>query len=674
MHVPAFLTQLVVVFGVAVVVVLVLSRLRLPTIAGFIAAGALIGPGGLGLVGAGGAERRQIEALAEVGVVLLLFTIGLEFSLGRLRRMWRTLVLGGSLQVGLTICATVAVAVLGFGEPGRHAVFHGFLVAMSSTAIVLRALAERRETDAPHGRMMVGVLVFQDLCVVPMMLLVPMLGAGAGPASPLAIAFALAKAAAIVVGTVVLARLVAPRVLGIVAATRQRELFLLAALLACVGIAWLTTLAGLSLALGAFLAGVALADSEYGHQALADVLPFREAFTSLFFISVGMLFAPQVVMAQPLTVLGLVALVLVGKGLIAAAAASVIGFPLRAAVIAGAGLAGIGEFSFVLAQAGAAPAVGLLAPADLDLFVAVSVITILITPLAMRAGPTLAAGAARLRRLETSLGAYDGAAPEPEATAGHVVIAGYGVAGRLLGEALSATAVPWVAVELNPETVRAARAQGQPLHYGDVTSMETFERVGLARARELVIMINDPEAARRSLAGVRRLAPRLPVVVRTKYLAEVEPLRKLGATDVVVEEFETAMEIMARSLRGAGVARNVIHERVTHARRLGAPLARPLTVPRRMLGESHELAELKFETFLVGESHWAVGRTIAEFHLVAAGAGFVVAIGRGGQTHTTPKAFETFAQGDLIYVVASGAQVGAALDLLERGPDAGALP
>ncbi len=668
MHAPAFLTELVAVFGVAVVVVLVLSRFRLPTIAGFIVAGALIGPSGLGVVGGPGEEgTHQIESLAEVGVVLLLFTIGLEFSLTRLRTIWRTIAMGGGLQVTLTIAAVMGVcAAVGVHLP--RGIFYGFLIAMSSTAIVLRALTERRETDAPHGRMIVGVLVFQDLCVIPMMLLVPML-AGAG-GSAVQVLLALGKALLLVVGTVIVARTVAPRVLGVVARSQQRELFLLSALLACLGIAWLTTLAGLSLALGAFLAGIALADSEYGHQALSEVLPFREAFTSLFFISIGMLFNVHVLLAQPLAVFGLAAAVLVGKALIAAFAAAAIGFPLRVAVMAGVGLAGIGEFSFVLAQVGAS--YGLLTPAEQQLFVAVSVITVVVTPIAFRLGPHLAAGATRLRRLEQLLGAYEPRADAPpvgdEALTGHVVIAGYGVAGRLLGEALSATGVPYSITELNPDTVRAARARGEIAHYGDITSAENCERLGILQARELVILINDPDAARRALTTVRRLAPELPIVVRTKYIAEAPRLLELGATDVIAEELETAMEVVARVLRAAGVPRNIIAERLAHARKQGAPLERPMTVPRRMLGEIAELRELKIETFLVRPGDWVLDHTVAELHLIFAGAAFVVALGRAGETKTNPKAFETIQAADVIYLVV-GSKAGGVIEMLERGPE-----
>jgi CPA2 family monovalent cation:H+ antiporter-2 len=308
-HVP-LLDELAIVAALAVFVTVVLSRLKLPTVAGLLSAGALLGPFGLRLV----SSVHAIEVLAEVGVVLLLFSIGLEFSLARLRDIMRQVALGGAVQVGLTTLVVAALAVL-FGEPIGKGVFYGFAFALSSTAIVLRALAERRELDAPHGKFIVGTLIFQDLCVVPMVLIVPLLSA-AGPAGDAAVSIGLAlgKAAVVVVGTVVLARFVVPKILGWVDASRSREVFLLAILALCIGTAWLTSMVGLSLALGAFLGGMVVADTEYSHRAMGDILPLRDAFVSIFFVSLGMLFDVRVVVSQPLLVGALLAGFLLAKG------------------------------------------------------------------------------------------------------------------------------------------------------------------------------------------------------------------------------------------------------------------------------------------------------------------------------------------------------------------------
>ena len=286
------LRDLVVILAAAMAVVLVFRRLQLPAIAGFIVAGAALGPTGFGWVN----DAAEISHLAEIGVVLLLFTVGLEFPLGELRRLGRVLIVGGGLQVGLTTAATAAIAAA-WGAGTSKALFLGFLVALSSTAIVLKGLTERGEVDAPHGKLIVGMLLFQDLCVVPMILLVPALaGQGGGAAS---VARVLVTAVVVVAAALTLARWVVPRALHYVAASRGRDLFVLTVVLIGAGITWMTSLAGFSLALGAFLAGMVLADSEYGHQALSDSLALRDLFSSLFFVSIGMLLDFRTGIDQP---------------------------------------------------------------------------------------------------------------------------------------------------------------------------------------------------------------------------------------------------------------------------------------------------------------------------------------------------------------------------------------
>ncbi len=573
MEAPAVLQELVIIFGVAVGVVLALSHVRLPTIAGLIAAGALIGPSGLGWVG----DTGHIQVLAEIGVVLLLFGIGLEFSLERLRRLWKVLALGGGLQVGLTTLATLGFA-LALGQSVERGIFFGFLVALSSTAVVLRALTDRRETDAPHGRLIIGALIFQDLCVVPMMLAIPPLAgreAGAG-----AIAWALGKAALLVVATVVLGRTVIPRLLQDVAHTRRREVFILAVVALCVGIAYLTSLVGLSLALGAFLAGVALADSDYGHQALADVLPLRDTLASFFFISVGMLFDVRVLMARPWVVGGLVLGVLVGKAVLGAASALVMRFPPRVAVLAGVGLAQIGEFSFVLAQVGAQ--VGLLSGAERDLFVSMSVLTLLVTPLALNMGPRLAAGAAHLKRLEALLGAHGPHHLEHthgDSLSGHFIVAGLGTAGRLVVNALRAHRLPHVVIDLDPDVVIEARRRGEALYYGDITSAEILEKAGIHRARALVLLLDDPVGAKRAVSVARKLSADLPILVRVARMQDMGGLREVGASDIFTAELETALEAVTRVLQAAEVKPEAVRQVLDMLRKEGVP--GPETASRR---------------------------------------------------------------------------------------------
>nr|MBA2322306.1 cation:proton antiporter [Deltaproteobacteria bacterium] len=329
------------IFSVAVVIALGFSRLGLPPVLAYLGTGLLLGPSGFGLVG----HTASLAVFAEVGVILLLFTVGLEFSLETMRRSWRAVLLAGGLQVSATVLASLAVGRM-IGIPAQQAVAWGFLVSLSSTAVVLRLLDARGESMAAHGRLVTGVLIFQDLCVVPMMMLLPILaGKGGGI---LSVGLALGKSALIVGAILVGTRILVPRIMRIVARTRNREVFLLA-VLAVGGItAYLTSLTGLSLALGAFLAGMILADTQYSHQALADVVPLRAVMMCVFFVTIGMLIDLETVAAEPAVVTALFLSILFGKFFITTLAGIALRFPVRIAALAGAALAQVGEFSFVL--------------------------------------------------------------------------------------------------------------------------------------------------------------------------------------------------------------------------------------------------------------------------------------------------------------------------------------
>jgi monovalent cation:H+ antiporter-2, CPA2 family len=656
------LKDLAIIAVVGVLVVLLLVRLRLPTVAGLLLAGALIGPSGLALV----RDTHRIEMLAEVGVVLLLFSIGLEFSLARLRQIAKQVVIGGSLQVGLTIIAAICVARL-LGLPLERGVLYGFLFALSSTAIVLRALSERGEVDAPHGRFIVGALIFQDLCVVPMVLVVPIL-AGQGSGDPMMdVALALSKAAALVLVTMVVARWLVPRLFAWVDRSRSRELFLLAVLGICIATAYLTSLSGLSLALGAFLAGVVLADSEYAHRAMSDILPLRNAFTSLFFVSLGMLLDVRVVVAQPLAVALFFVAFLLGKWFVATISALSMRFPARVAYLAGIGLAQFGEFGFVLATM--AERAKLIDVVEARALLAAGVLSMMITPVVVHLGPRVLAGEKILKPLERLLGAQgiNEPAPEHSALSGHVVIVGFGVAGRLLAQALAEVGVPYLVLELNADTVRAARAAGEPAYYGDVTSPEALEHASVDRADALVLLINDPEATRRAVVAAKRSAPRTPILVRTEYIGSGPLLSQLGADDVVFEELEAGLEMVGRVLRRRKVPRNVIAERIDHARRATQESARKPTLPRPTLADLPELAELKVETFLVRDGAFACGQSVLALDLRRKTGAILVAHRRGGALREDIDPDEPFCELDLLYLVGATGAVEQALRLLESG-------
>jgi CPA2 family monovalent cation:H+ antiporter-2 len=656
-HIP-LIDELALIAVLGVLVTLVLARFKLPTVAGLLAAGALVGPHGLGLIH----SLHAIEVLSEIGVVLLLFTIGLEFSLARLTHIFKQVALGGVLQVGVTILVTAAIA-RALGQSWGVGLFYGFVFALSSTAIMLKALTERRELDAPHGRFIVGTLIFQDLCIVPLVLIVPLLAPSAGSGDvwgPLALA--MGKAAGVVVLVLVIARQIVPRMMRWVDRSRSREVFLMAVLGLCIGTAWLTSLVGLSLALGAFLGGMVMADTEYGHRAMGDVMPLQTLFMSLFFVSLGMLFNWHIALEQPLVVAGMLAGFLLVKGFLATAVAMAMRFPARVAWLAGVGLAQFGEFGFVLAKLGVASQV--VTAKELEPLLAAGILSMFLTPVLVRMAPHVTAGERLLAPLEKliKVRSIDEADQEEgHAFHDHVLLIGYGVAGRAVARALSACDVTWVGMEMNADTVRAARDAGQPVFYGDATSREALEHAHVHEARAVVLLINDPRAAERVVFSLREVAPDVPILMRAHYLAEVGPLRALGAAEVVAEEVEGGVEMLVRVLRLLEIPRNVIEQRVREAREATLTAARPITVPRRSLAEHKGLSELKIESVQLLAKSALVGRTLRDLKVREETGVTVVALRRGDRLleHIDPA--DPLQVDDVLYIVGASERMSQAV-------------
>jgi CPA2 family monovalent cation:H+ antiporter-2 len=557
------LGDLVIIVALAVVVVSLLHRIRVPSIAGFILVGVLIGPGVLKVID----DVNEIELLAEVGVVLLLFGIGLELSLDRVRRLWRYVLLGGAVQVGLTILVTAVIA-RQLGLQWSSAVFIGFIMAVSSTAIVLRGLALRGELETPHGRLVLGILIFQDLAVVPMMLAVPMLAGSGG--SAVQTATAIGTALAVLTGILLAAGLVVPRVLEYISRTRQRDLFVLSVFVICLGTAWLVSLAGISLALGAFLAGLVVAGSEYRHQALSDLIPLRELLSSIFFVSIGMLLDIGGIGRNVPAILGLLAAIIVGKFVLVSIAAALIRLPLRVSLLTGVILAQVGEFSFVLFKAASGSRL-LPEPLDDTLLVAV-ILSMVITPLLIVAAPHLSHGLGKvpwlMRRL--SVRSTDEAAAE-KTWRGHVIVAGYGLAGQELADTLQQRGLPFLVVDLNPANIRLAAGRKKPVYFGDITQTDVQDHIGLAEARLLMVAINDTRAAERAVRLAHQAAPGVPIFARTAYLEDVERIRRAGAVQVVCAEVESAARLNELLLEHLCVSDAECRDRLSDIRQTGGP-------------------------------------------------------------------------------------------------------
>lgn len=655
-----FLRESVTILAAAIVVLLLCNRLRIPSVVGFLLTGVLIGPSGLRLVSA----TERVEMFAEIGVVFLLFSIGLEFSLERLKQIRRYFFLGGATQALLTT-GLIALLALPVGFPLPRAVFLGFLVTLSSTAIVLKLYADRRELDAPQGKILIGILLFQDFLIVPMIVLTPVL-AGTVTASAAAIVLRFAGALVLVGLVFVVARYLMPRLLRLMVRTRIREVLVLGALAVCLGMALLTEALEFSLALGAFIAGIIISESEYSHQVVAEVTPFRDVFNSLFFISIGMLLELPFALTHPVPVLTLAGAILGVKALAGGAAAAFLGFPRRTVAIVALALAQVGEFSFVLLQVGQEQ--GLLDRALYQTFIAASILTMLATPLLVGAAPRLGDALGRRGRRSAD-GAVRPEAGEARPLRRHVVIVGFGVNGRNLARVLRAASISYKIVELNGEMVRRGLAEKEPILFGDATRQEILEHAGIMEADVVVFAISDLEAVRRAIRLARGLNPKVRIIVRTRLVDEIEDLHRSGADEVIAEEFETSIEIFTRVLEHYHIPRNIIRAETRALRGQGYQMMRSpsmVSLPENFL---ELLAAGTTEVFQLEDGSPAAGQTIHNLDLRRRTGVTVIALVRGERSHPNPHPDLQLEAGDRLVLMGSHAEMEQAFDLLEPGSE-----
>jgi K+:H+ antiporter len=630
------LGELLVLISIAALGVAVFERLRLPAIAGFLVMGALVGPGGFSIV----SDPERVRGLAEFGVVFLLFEIGLELPLERLRRLWRKALVAGGLQMLVTVTGVAAIAVA-LGLDIAASLVLGGLVAMSSTALVLRLLSDRGEIDAPHGQLVVGILLFQDLCIVPMLLMVPLLAANdAGALRRAGLQVALSGVA--LVALYFAARSLLPTLLDRVARLRSRDLFSLLAFLVVIGSAVVAERIGLTLAVGAFLGGLVLSASPYAHQLFSEVVPLRGVLLGLFFTAVGMLFEPAAALREWQGVLTYVAVVILMKSAIVAIIVRlVLRQGLRLGILSGLSLAQTGEFSFVLAAAAAGA--GLLAPQLHQLFIAGSIATLLTTPFLVRVAPRLA----ELTTRGADRRAEEGA---PELASGqrdHVVLIGFGLAGQQLARVLAAREIPYVVIEGNARTVQEARARHEPVCFGDALRAPILQRAGIARARLVVIAISDPLGTQRVVQLARRLAPEAVILARTRYVLEVDALDAAGASAVVSEEFESAIELVSQVLRVFGLPEGGVARfcQVLRDEGYSALRASPGAILDPWLAEL--LEDVSTEWIEVPAS-LPGSPTLAQLAVRATTGASVLAVERAGVTESNPGASFALRGGDRV--------------------------
>jgi len=632
---------------------LLFHKLKLPSVMGYLIAGVVIGPYGGQLID----DIESVKHLAEIGVILLLFVIGLEFSLTRLLKDLVSVCGIGGLQLALT-AGTVGWIVHLYGFAQNQSIALGLLVALSSTAIVLKMITDSAEIDTLHGKLCIGTLLFQDLCVVPIMLLVPLL-AKAGAISHMEFFFAMFQSVAAVVAIFFLSKLIVPSMLAWIAHTGNKEHLTLSVIFIILITGWVSHKMGLTLAMGALIAGMIISDSEYNHQIIIDILPLRDYFSSIFFISVGMLLQVGVFFDSVLFCLALVASVILFKMFLMFLSCILFRTPIRISLIVGMRLAQIGEFSLIIAAISLEQ--GLLNNYQYQVLLVISILSMLVTPLMIQISSRLSIWIFSNMKTEESKDKKDEALNE------HVIISGYGLGGRTLAKVLKEAQIPFMVLELSGEKVKRALTEGLTTHYGDCTQEETLLRAGVKRARMIVYAINDQVSTERAVRLTRKLNQDIKIMVRTRLTSQVEELKTAGADEVIPEEFETSIEIFCRVLRDYRIPNNIIEQQVELIRMEGYSMFRGLSLNTESLKKfSTYLTATLTESFFILEGSWICGKTLAEINISSGST--IIAVVRNNQPHPNPEAEFLILSGDILILFGSHMQLNKAIHYLQEGP------
>lgn len=664
------LKDVTIIFGVAVVVILICQKLKVPPIIGYLLTGVLAGPNGFSLI----SGIHEVEIMAEIGVILLLFTIGIEFSLKNIVKIRNTLLIGGGIQVLLTIAVFFLITRFDFvgaqdGNSIPESIFMGFLMTLSSTAIVLKLLQERGEFVSPHGRTILGVLIFQDIVIVPMILVLPFLAGVSGGEGSGIWEIAL-KVLAVIFMVFIGAKYVVPKLLYQVAKTKSRELFLLTIIVIALAVAYLTYMAGLSLALGAFLAGLIVSESDYSQQAFGNVVPFLDVFTSFFFVSIGMLLDVEFLLSKPILILVITLGVILVKSVIATGAGLALGFPLRPSLLVGFTLAQVGEFSFILSKKG--QELGLISDGNYQLFLDVSVLTMAATPFVMSAAPKFADLLLRLplpMRLKAGLDPDNVAEDYIKGISDHLIIIGYGVNGRNVARAAKFAKIPYEVIDLNAETVRSEKKNGEPIFFGDATQESVLEHATVKDAMVLVITLPGSADVRRITQVARQMNPHLHIIIRSRFVNDMQDLFKLGADEVIPEEFETSVEIFTRVLAKYLIPREEIEKLVSMVRADGYEMFRSLSLDESNYGKlSVRVPEININSMHVCKNAEIDGKTLSEMAFEKKYGLTLLALSRLNKTYSQMPDDFIFRENDILFFLASYDKL-SKIDALFKSPD-----
>lgn len=622
---------------------------------GYLIAGVLIGPYGLQLI----EDVESVKHLAEIGVILLLFVIGLEFSLTRLIKNLASVLGVGGLQLALTAGSVGWIFHL-YGFQQNQSVAFGLIIALSSTAIVLKMITDRAEIDTLHGKLCIGTLLFQDLCVVPIMLLMPLL-AQAGAISSADLMVAMLESFAAVVAIFFLSKLIVPQMLTWIAHNGNKEHLTLSVIFIILITGWASHKLGLTLAMGALIAGMIISDSEYNHQIILDILPLRDYFSSIFFISVGMLLQVEMFYDSVVICLQLAVAVVFIKMLLAFIACLLVRTPIRISLIVGMRLAQIGEFSLLLAAI--ALEKGLFDNGQYQLLLTVSILSMLTAPLLIQVSSKFSIWFFSRWKQEK----YAEVEDEEEPLSEHVIIAGYGLGGRTLAQVLQEAQIPFMVLELSGEKIKRALTEGLTTQYGDCTQEETLLRAGVKQARMIVFDISDQVSTERAVRLTRKMNTDIKILVRTRLTSQVEELRAAGADEVIPEEFETSIEIFCRVLKDYRIPNNVIEQQVELIRMEGYSMFRGLSLNTESLQKfSTYLTATLTESYLVPGNSWACEKTLGEIDIRSGAT--VIAVVRKNKPHPNPGLDYSVLSGDMLILFGSHMQLNKAIQYLSEGP------
>jgi monovalent cation:H+ antiporter-2, CPA2 family len=640
------LKDILLIFGFSIFVILVCHRFHIPPVVGFLLTGCLSGPHGLGIV----KNVEDVDLLAQIGIMLLMFGIGMEFSIKKLVQMKRLFLLGGSLQVGLTVLFSFIIAKC-TGCVWGEALFIGFLISMSSTAVVLRLLEQKGESSSPHGRLSIAILIFQDMVAIPMILVTPLLSVGKGSEGfDPSLLWQLGKGLVILAFVFVAAEKFVPRIVHMIARTRNKELFLLTVLALCFGVAWLTSSLGLSLTIGAFLAGLIISESDFSNEAISNIFPFQALFLSFFFVSIGMLLDLDFVLHQPFKIVLIAAAILLLKTITGSLTTLLLGLPLRTAMMTGIALCQIGEFSFVLAKTGIP--YGLVTDAEYQLFLAVSLLTLAISPVLINLSPRIASLLSYLPLPERIITGIKTTAHKEEELTNHVIIIGFGISGKNLARSSKLAGVPYTILEMNPDTVKEQKKLGEPIHFGDATHMMVLHHLNIHKAKAVAVLTNDPIASRRIVQIAREANPSVYLIVRTRYIQEMKLMHHLGADEVIPDEYGTSVEIFSRVLRQYQIPDEEINNFITQIRSDGYELLRNNeNIPPKLSELKLNLSNVEVGSFRMHPSSPLIGKMLSESGLRNQYGISVLMIRRENTTVSNPAPDTQFFANDVVVVV-----------------------